>query len=190
MEIRERISELQRQLAELESLIEIEDAADDRRPITERVKTFDDALDVLGENHPFVQQWWNYTATDDDADISIKDNADLIAYYKLRIITAALNEGWKPKFTEDEWRFYPWLSLHTKISWSKMYDSEKEDGIVLDNPAHPDAYACYVYTHSNHELTESNVNISSRLCYKTDELARYSGQQFADLWTDYYLIRK
>lgn len=77
---------------------------DKPKDVMERIKTFEDALNELGRSHPLVCQYNNI----DDVD------SDLSAYLKLRIIVAALNEGWTPKFTEDEYRFYPWFfSLYT-----------------------------------------------------------------------------
>lgn len=68
------------------------------KDITERVKTFEDACKVLGSKHPYVEQ---YVATE-AAFRGEEKTGDFISYLKLRIITAALNEGWKPQFTEDE----------------------------------------------------------------------------------------
>ena len=73
--------------------------------IMERIKTFDDAFKELGEHHPLVKEYHKrHLFLEDDSDIS----SDLVAYLKLRIITAALNEGWTPQFTEDEYRYFPW----------------------------------------------------------------------------------
>ena len=60
----------------------------DDRPVTERIKTFEDACKELGEEHPLVKEWncWQGCCS-----------ADLAAYLKLRIICAALNEGWEPQ---------------------------------------------------------------------------------------------
>ena len=65
------------------------------RPVTERVKTFEDALNELGEHNQLVAA---YRCHKDMAD----DDKDLVAYLKLRIIAAALNEGWKPKFASGQ----------------------------------------------------------------------------------------
>ena len=74
--------------------------------IMERIKTFDDAFKELGEHHPLVKEYHKrHLFLEDDSDIS----SDLVAYLKLRIITAALNEGWTPQFTEDEYRYFPWF---------------------------------------------------------------------------------
>ena len=71
-----------------------------KRPVTERIKTFEDACKELGEEHLFVMQYKSNELGDVDTDLD--------AYLKLRIICAALNEGWEAKFTEDEYRWYPW----------------------------------------------------------------------------------
>ena len=62
----------------------------DNRPITERVKTFENACNILGENHPCVIA---YNAFEHDvmAAVDAKGIADVAAYLKLRIIAAALN---------------------------------------------------------------------------------------------------
>ena len=176
MEIRERINELKASLKE---------EAKDNRPITERVKTFEDALDVLGENHPFVQQ---YDATVYDG--VNKDNADLIAYYKLRIITAALNEGWESQFTEDEYRYFPWFYLYTQEEWDKLDEEEKESGVLFGGTAYNGAGAGFVCAYSYSAPSAADAYFGSRLCFKTDALARYAGRQFAALYADYLLVRK
>ena len=95
--------------------------------IMERIKTFDDAFKELGENHPLVKEYHKrHLFLEDDSDIS----SDLVAYLKLRIITAALNEGWTPQFTKHEYRYYPWFWLYTKEEIVKM-DKEERKKIVL-----------------------------------------------------------
>lgn len=93
----------------------------------ERIKTFDDAFKELGEHHPLVKEYHKrHLFLEDDSDIS----SDLVAYLKLRIITAALNEGWTPQFTEDEYRYFPWFWLYTKEEIAKM-DKEERKKVVL-----------------------------------------------------------
>lgn len=72
-----------------------DEQAKDLRPVTERIKTYADAVNELGNNHPLVIAATNAEENND---------TDLQAYTKLRVITAALNEGWKPKFDEYEVR--------------------------------------------------------------------------------------
>lgn len=72
---------------------------DKPKDVTERIKTFEDACKELGNEHPFVRTYNEYARNMSEEN---KNDVDVIAYLKLRIIVAALNEGWKPKFTEDE----------------------------------------------------------------------------------------
>lgn len=187
MEIRERINELENQLNELKASLKAEEQ--DNRPITERVKTFEDALEVLGEEHPLVNQWWDFEAMTDGAE-ETRDNADLIALYKLRVITAALNEGWEPRFTEDEWRYYPWFTLYTQEEWGELEEEEKQCGVLFGGLAYGGAFAGFVSAYSSYSPSIASANVGSRLCFKSDALARYAGRQFAALYADFYLIRK
>ncbi len=66
MKIRERIEELEKHLETLKEAIK---ETEDNRPITERVKTFEDAVAILGKNHPFVTQLERFNGLDPtDAD--------------------------------------------------------------------------------------------------------------------------
>lgn len=152
----------------------------DNRPITERVKTFEDACRELGINAEQIQKKWK------DAGLT---EVDEVAYQKLRIITLALNEGWKPQFTEDEIRYTPWLVLYTKEEVEKASEEEKDAYNLRLWLAGGDSY--YVATcglgaaHSHDAWSLTDASFSARLAYKTSELARYSGLQFTDLWANY-----
>lgn len=92
------------------------------KDIMERVKTFEDACRELGEEHPFVRSYNGYA---NNIHENNKNDTDILAYLKLRIICAALNEGWEPQFTEDEWRYYPWFWLYTQKEINDMDEDEK-----------------------------------------------------------------
>lgn len=98
-----------------------EEQKKDERPITERVKTFEDACKELGEDHKLVQQYRAIEGT------PLMDSIDVVAYFKLRIITAALNEGWVPQFTEDEERWYPYMVLWFKGELEDKSDEWKDE---------------------------------------------------------------
>ena len=87
----------------------------DNRPVTERIKTFEDACNALGDEHPLVTQYRLIAGAYTGDPIT----QDLIAYLKLRIIVTALNEGWEPQFTNDEYRYYPWFYLYTKEQYER-----------------------------------------------------------------------
>ena len=88
--------------------------------VRKRIKTFDDACNELGNEHPFVKSYEKYVIT------ASGEEADVIAYLKLRIICAALNEGWKPIFDESECRYYPWFSICSKKEYEKLDEEQKQ----------------------------------------------------------------
>ena len=189
MELNELIKTVEQNLADLKAMAAREAAKaarTDTRPVTERVKTFEDALRELGDEHPLVKQWWDFEAMTDGGEATC-DNADLVAYYKLRVITAALNEGWTPEFKVDEWRYWPYCWLYTKEEWAKLSDEDKEGGLLLGGLGSYCGFACL---YANYGPTGADADYGSRLCYKSEELAMYSGRQFVELWADYYLIRR
>ena len=116
--------------------------------ITERIKTFDDALHALGAKHPLVQEFVNK--------ISYNSSPDLKAYMKLRIICAALNEGWVADFSnfaQEKW--FLWFTY-------------RDGG--------------FVYALAGNSASYSNAYHGVRLAYKTKELAEYAGKQFVDIY--------
>ena len=148
------------------------------KDITERIKTFEDACNELGIEHPFVRSynhWMNY---------GVYNQPDIEAYLKLRIITAALNEGWEPQFTEDEWRYFPWFVLYTQKEIDEM-DEEQKSRVVCRS-----LYAAYAaggvaYANTYSDSSNTYASIGSRLAFKTRELAEYAGKQFVEIWADY-----
>lgn len=161
----------------------------DKRPVTERIKTFEDACKELGENHPLVLQYeFNYNAERGWSDNA--DTSDFAAYLKLRIICAALNEGWEPKFTEDEWRFYPWFYLYTQQELDDMDEDDKQERHMIDTGDYETEYCGFGSAHSYSVPSSTAAGIGSRLCLKNSELATYCGKQFISLWADFNLIRR
>lgn len=151
------------------------------KDITERVKTFEDACRELGEEHKLVQEWlyWEGNCSE-----------DLAAYLKLRIICAALNEGWEPQFTEDEWRYYPWFWLYTQKEIKDMDEDEKTDRRLMSTGDYQTGYAGLACASSAGTPSNTAAYFGSRLCLKSDTLAVYCGKQFINIWADFCLIRK
>ncbi len=158
----------------------------DNRPITERVKTFEDACNILGENHPCVIA---YTAFEHDvmAAVDSKEIADVAAYLKLRIIAAALNEGWKPEFAENEYRWYPWFYLYTQEEIDDMTEEKKKEiSLLLWGGSAYDGSCCGLgCVLSWDAFSYSDARCGSRLAVKSEELAKYFGRQFIEIWADY-----
>lgn len=148
--------------------------------IKERVKTFEDACRELGNTHPFVLQ---YNTLCDNGANGI-DVIDIAAYLKLRIIVEALNEGWHPTFSEDEWRYFPWFYAYSKEEWNNMSDEDKRRVVGRSN-SNADAYGGLVFAHSSYASSNANSGDCFRLAFKSEGLAVYAGKQFIDIWVDY-----
>ncbi len=157
----------------------------DDRPITERIKTFEDACNELGDDNQFVQEY-NSIIVNADVDICY----DIISFLKLRIVCAALNEGWEPKFTEDEVRWYPWHWLYTQSEIDNMNKDERKKRALMSTGDYVTEYAGFASAYSIYAPSLANALIGSRLCLKNSELASYCGTQFIDLWAGFKLIRK
>ena len=160
-----------------------EEQKKDERPITERVKTFEDACKELGEDHKLVQQ---FKAIHE----AIAEDKEATAYFKLGIITAALNEGWEPDFTnDDEYRYYPYLCIWTKEELEDKDEAWKDEhNIQLWLGGGISSYGanCGLADASSDAAWSSAIaSVSARLSHKTEKLAIYSGKQFTELWTNY-----
>lgn len=150
----------------------------DNRPVTERIKTFDDAREALGDEHPFVKEYWSVVNVDLDI------TQDLIAYLKLRIIVAALNEGWEPKFEKGEYRYFPWFYFYTKEEYDKLDDEEK-GRCVLRSGFYTNSFVGFVFCYASIDASFSFTYFGSRLAFRTRELAAYAGRQFTEEWADF-----
>lgn len=140
--------------------------------VRERIKTFADAAKAVGIADP--EEWEeNYSEVE----------PDILAYFKLRIIVKALNEGWEPSFAEDEWRYYPWFWLYTEEEIANMNSEEKKKrNLQLCKIGD---YAGFGSANSANAPSATTALLGSRLCLKNSELASYCGTQFIEIWKDY-----
>lgn len=152
--------------------------------IMERVKTFEDAVKVLGDNNASVNQYL-FVANGPEMDETGKD---LLAYLKLRIIAEALNDGWKPKFDGEERRWYPYFYIYTKEEYDRLDEDDKKDCRVVGRANHI-AYVIggVVFAFAYYAWLFSNTYYGSRLAFRTEELAEYCGKQFIDIWMDFLI---
>lgn len=157
----------------------------DNRPVTERIKTFEDAVRELGNDHPLVSLY-NVFSNEVASVSNAKYDSDVLAYLKLRIIVAALNEGWEPKFVENERRWAPYFVLYTNGELSKMDDSDKTNicRVVGRSSYYAHASGGLAYANAYYASSSSNAVYGSRLAFKNEELAAYAGQQFIDIYRD------
>lgn len=120
--------------------------------ITKKVKSFEDACKALGIKPvlPVVDGCHE------------KDKKSIIAYYKLSIITRALNEGWEPDWTDrTQYKYFVWAYMNNA-------------GLACANTPIAVANTC--------------AAIGSRLGFKTDALCDYAKDAFWDLYVDYFFL--
>lgn len=149
--------------------------------VMERIKTFDNACrEVTGKSE---EEWLAENETKNM-------DKDVLAYLKMRVIVAALNEGWKPTFKEDEYRYYPYYYAYTKSEWESLSASRRKElepsvclvggrsaGGSLSGPLCVDSIGAWSVARSS---------FGARLAFKSGELARYAGKQFFDIFKDFY----
>ena len=153
----------------------VDESQKDNRPVTERIKTFEDARSELGSAHPLVEEYETITCRCGGL------STDILAYMKLRIICTALNEGWEPQFTKSEWRYFPWFILYTQEGIDDMDEDEKS---LVAYRSNDDAYCGVAYAYENSVASHMNASFGSRLALKSRELAIYAGKQFIELYAD------
>ena len=154
----------------------------DNRPVTERIKTFEDAVKELGEDNPLVSLYRSF-----ESDLPEKDESDkdVLAFIKLRIVVAALNEGWVPTFEKGEYRWFPWYYIYTKEEFDDMDEDDKRRVVGRAvNYAGPVGGCVYAgaYDVSSH----SHSSNGARLAFRDRERAEYAGRQFAELYVRFY----
>lgn len=174
-----------------EARLAIKDALGDEfastLPVTERIKTFEDAVSELGEDNPAVKAWrsmkYGYAISENDP-----ETADIMAYVAMRVIVEALNEGWKPQFTKGEWR-YAWYDL---VSPEQIEGMDEEEKSRVVGRASNNAYASggLVYSNAHNVSTSSFTFYGSRLAFKNEELAEYAAKQFGEIFADFCFIPK
>ena len=155
-------------------------------PATERVKTYEDAVWELGNDHPLVEAAssaeWRFTNSEDK---------DIIAYLKLRVIVAALNDGWKPQFVPGELRWYPWYELISKDEYDAMSEDEKQERRCVGRSfSNANAGGGLVFSYAHSASSYSSAGVGSRLAFKSEALAEYAGKQFAELFANFCFIPK
>ena len=150
------------------------------KDIMDRVKTFEDACEVLGEDHQYVKAYREWMR------IYYADCKDITAYLKLRIICAALNEGWEPKFDGEEYRHYHLFWIYTKKEYDELKgDKKKRCRVFGMSNRIASEHDGTVYAIASSTSAFSNVYSGYLLTLKTEELAKYCGCQFIDIWSDY-----
>ncbi|WP_373248779.1 hypothetical protein [Bacteroides thetaiotaomicron] len=124
------------------------------KDITKRVKTYADACAVLG-----------IEPINEEVFTKLGFTKDEIAYRKLKTVVEALNEGWRPDWSDSsDYKYWNWF---------------------VYNPS----YAGFGYAYTSCTPSSTYTGVGSLLCFKTRELAAYAGRQFEDLYNDFFLIK-
>jgi hypothetical protein len=117
------------------------------------IKTFEDACKKLDINPVILP---------DVLSIPKEFAKPIIAAYKLMIIYKAINNGWKPDWSDyNEYKYYPWFE-------------------VLSSG--------FGFSFSTYHCDYTRTTVGSRLCTNTSEKAIYIGKQFAAEYKDYFLF--
>ena len=116
------------------------------------IKTFEDACTQLNIDQASVP---------DLSMIPEEFRKPLLAAYKLMIIYKAINNGWKPDWSDDDpYKYFPWFGVLSSGSGFSGSGS---------------TYDC------------TRTAVGSRLCTDSSEKARYIAEQFEAEYVDYFL---
>lgn len=120
--------------------------------ITEKIKTFEDAAKATGR-----------PLTIDLSSVPEDLREYFEGQYQMMVIAEALNEGWKPNWSDsEEPKYLPYF----------LYNTDDKEGVssgfVFYN-------VCYYYS-------RAGAGYGLRLCFRTRKLAKYAGKQFIDIW--------
>jgi hypothetical protein len=123
--------------------------------------------DLFKGNDKWMQKWKSFCLQND---ISItlpylnpknSDEESANAYVMLIHIAREKNEGWKPDWdNRSEYKYYPWFNM------------ESSSGFPV----------CVCVN------GDSRSSLGSRLCYKSEEIAKYAGKQFIKLYKEYFTL--
>nr|WP_299385560.1 hypothetical protein [Allomuricauda sp.] len=119
--------------------------------IKDRIRSWEDVLEYHSKDpKTFI-----------DGCLGLSD--DEMAYRKVKLIAAALNEGWQPDWTDSsQYKYYPWFDMGGSSGSGFAYDG--------------------------YDDWNSDSDCGSRLCYKSRELAEYAGKQFTDIYKEFLTL--
>lgn len=132
--------------------------------IMAKVKTFEDAVKILYGSY-------------DEKKFKEKTSQlfpDELAYRKLKIIIEALNEGWKPDWSNiDEDKWYPYFYAKKRA--------------LFGGDAFFGASFGFASARATNVPADASTYIGSRLCFKSEKLADYAATQFIDLYNQFLM---
>lgn len=138
-------------------------------PVSERIRTIEDACCELGYDHPLVKNFGM---------VGLKAyDVNLYAFAQLRVICAALNEGWVAK--PGNASYYPVFEFFTEAEVKEMDNKVVDALYIIESKFDTDFFAV--------DCTFASLISENCLLLKTPELAKYCGTQFIDIWMNYLL---
>ena len=146
----------------------------------EAIRTFEDAFADVNERAESGDE----LARDLISDLQFNSprTPDLLAFIKLRIVAYAINEGWEPKFTKDEYRYFPWFYLYTQEEIDAMSEEDRANVLLVGGHAHDGAPCGVSCASSNYGFSSSGAHFGARLAFYDSRRAKYAGRQFIELY--------
>lgn len=144
--------------------------------VMERVKTFEDACRELGERHPLVKSYRAWMSA------RVANQKDVDAYLKLRIICAALNEGWTSELTERGDRMLPFLVIYREKDLNSLNEESKKSLVSLRLNNNLVYYEMRASPQDKYVIDSCLL-----LTLRNRDLAEYCGRQFKEIWVDYLI---
>lgn len=151
-------------------------ALDESLPIQQRCRTFEDASIITGKVIP--------------AEVMPYLTRHELAYRKLCIIAEALNEGWRPQFTYEEYRYFPWFTFWWEQELADKSEEWKRERNITPIPAVVGSALvgsnCGVSPlYSGGVASNTNTCVGGALAARSGEIAVFFGKQFIEIWIDY-----
>ena len=76
----------------------------------------------------------------------------------------------------------PWFWLYTKEEIAKMDKEERKKVVLFGGHANDGSNAGFASAHSHSTPSNTYAILGSRLCFKSSALAKYAGEQFAEIY--------
>lgn len=123
------------------------------KDITERIKDFADVLSYHNISNDEFEKYCQNLSDDE------------IAYKQIKLIVAALNEGWVPDWQDsDQYKYYPWFDMDDSSSSGRF------------------SFLCSV-------SQDSSSGVGSRLCFKSRELCEFAATTFLAFYKRFHVIQ-
>ena len=146
----------------------------------EVIRTFEDAFSAVNVRAEAGDELARDLIT--DLQFNSPRTPDLLAFIKLRIVAYAINEGWEPKFTKDEYRYYPYFYLYTQEEIDAMSEEDRANVLFVGGSATSGALCGLAFSHSFNDFSYSWTIIGARLAFYDSRRAKYAGRQFIELY--------